>query len=203
MRVKICGITNYEDAKLCCDLGTDAVGFIFYEKSKRYVHVNIAKEIIKELPAFVSKIGVFVNENSKTINTISKEIKLTGIQLHGDEPPEIISEIHMPVIKTFRVNNDFDFSILNNYANCNFLLDTHSTEEYGGTGQTFNWGIIPPEVQKKIILAGGISIDNIEYIFKNIHPVAVDLSSSVEKYPGKKDEIKLKKFFDKIDLLRR
>jgi phosphoribosylanthranilate isomerase len=203
MRVKICGITNYEDAKLCCDLGADALGFIFHEKSNRCVGVNVAKEIIKRLPAFVSKVGVFVDEDSRAINTISREIKLTAAQLHGEETPELVGSINLPVIKSFRVTDGFDFSILERYPNCKFLLDTFSKEEYGGTGRSFNWEIIPIGIRNKIIIAGGISVDNIEYIFKYIQPEAVDLSSSLEKYPGKKDEIKLKDFFQKVNSLRR
>ena len=203
MRIKICGITNYEDAKLCCDLGTDALGFIFTEKSKRKVSIDAAKVIIKKLPAFVSKIGVFVNEDLNTINWISKEIGLTGGQLHGEETPEFAESVNLPVIKTFRINSEFNFSVLDKFDGCKFLLDTFSTEDYGGTGQTFNWEIIPVELRNQIILAGGISIDNIEHIFNNVQPGAVDLSSSVEKYPGKKDEVKLKNFFQKINSLRR
>jgi phosphoribosylanthranilate isomerase len=203
MRIKICGITNYEDAKLCCDLGADALGFIFYEKSKRKISVDDAKEIINKLPAFIGKIGVFVNEDLSIIEKTSKEIKLTGIQLHGDETPEFASLINLPVIKTFRVNSEFDFSFLEKYGRCKFLLDTYSKEEYGGTGQSFNWNVIPTRIRSKIILAGGISIENIEHVFKNIQPEAVDLSSSLEKYPGKKDKIKIKNFFNKINSLRR
>jgi phosphoribosylanthranilate isomerase len=203
MRIKICGITNYEDAKQCCDLGADALGFIFYEKSKRQISADEAKKIINRLPAFISKIGVFVNEEQNTINRLSSEIKLTGVQLHGTETPEFVRLIILPVIKSFRVNGEFDFSILKKYENCKFLLDAYSAEKYGGTGQAFNWEIIPVEIRNKIILAGGISADNIEHIFNNIRPEAVDLSSSLEKYPGKKDAVKLNDFFQKIISLRR
>jgi len=203
MRIKICGITNYEDAKLCCDLGTDALGFIFYEKSKRKVTADEAKKIINKLPSFISKIGVCVNEESNTINRIASEIKLTGVQLHGDESPEFAGLINLPVIKSFRVNTEFDFSTLKKYKYCKFLLDTYSAKEYGGTGQAFKWEIIPVGIRNEIILAGGISVDNIEHIFINIRPEAVDLSSSLEKYPGKKDAGKLKEFFQKINSLRR
>lgn len=203
MRIKICGITNYEDAKLCCDLGADALGFIFYEKSKRKISVGDAKKIINKLPVFVGKIGVFVNEDLAIIENISKEIKLTGVQLHGDETPEFVELLKLPIIKSFRVNSGFDFSVLIKYSVCKFLLDTYSKEDYGGTGQSFDWNVIPTGIRSKIILAGGISIENIEHIFNNVRPEAVDLSSSLEKYPGKKDEIKLKNFFHKINLLRR
>jgi len=203
MRIKICGITNYEDAKLCCDFSADALGFIFYEKSKRKVSVDEAKEIINKLPSFISKIGVFVNEELDTINSIVREIKLTGVQLHGDESPEFAGLIDLLVIKSFRVTGEFDFSILKNFKNCKFLLDAYSVEDYGGTGQVFNWEIIPARLRNKIILAGGISADNIEDIFNNIRPEAVDLSSALEKYPGKKDETKLREFFQKVNSLRK
>lgn len=203
MRVKICGITNYEDAKLCCDLGADALGFIFYEKSKRKISVDDAKQIINKLPVFVGKIGVFVDEDLTLIERSLKTLKLTGVQLHGDETPEFVELVKLPVIKAFRINSGFDFSILEKYGSCKLLLDTYSKGEYGGTAKSFNWEVIPTEIRSKIILAGGISIKNIEHIFKNVKPEAVDLSSSLEKYPGKKDEIKLKNFFQKINSLRR
>jgi len=203
MRIKICGITNYEDAELCCDLGADALGFIFYENSKRKVSFEEAKKIINKLPSFISKIGVYVNEESDAINRIAGEIKLTGVQLHGDENPEFADLINLPVIKSFRVNGEFEFSTLKKYKNCKLLLDAYSPEVYGGTGQAFNWEIIPAGIRNEIILAGGISADNIGYIFNNIRPEAVDVSSSLEKYPGKKDAVKLKEFFQRINSLRR
>ncbi|MFH1195895.1 MAG: phosphoribosylanthranilate isomerase [bacterium] len=203
MRIKICGITNYEDAKLCCDCGADALGFIFYEKSKRFVSIDEAKSIIQKLPAFVSKIGVFINEDSKKINDIAREIKLTGVQLHGEETPEFAESILLPVIKGFRVSEEFDFSITDKYPGCKFLLDTYSTKEYGGTGQTFDWEIIPMKIRKTIILAGGVSSSNIEHIFKTVKPVAVDVSSSLEIKPGIKDESKVKSFFEIFNSLRR
>ncbi len=201
MKVKICGITNIEDANLSYNLGADVIGFIFYKKSKRYIQPNKAKEIINNLPVFVLKVGVFVNESAEEINKISKEIKLNIIQLHGEESPEIISEIDPPVIKAFRVGENFDYSILEKYKNCSFLLDALDEKEYGGTGQMFNWNKIPEELRRKIILAGGISIENIEKIFKEIKPKAIDVSSSLEIEPGKKDKKKLKQFFKKYNLL--
>jgi len=196
MKVKICGITNIEDALLCYNLGTDAIGFIFYKNSKRYIEPEKAKVIIEKLPAFVLKVGVFVNESSEIINSISKEIKLNIVQLHGDESPSDITNIDLPVIKAFRVDENFDYSILSKYKNCSFLLDSFDKKEYGGTGKNFEWDRIPPELKHKIILAGGISIDNIKYIYQNIKPSAIDVSSSLEIEPGKKDGLKVKDFFN-------
>jgi len=201
MKVKVCGITNIEDAKLSCDLGADAIGFIFYQKSKRFIEPNKAKKILKHLPAFIIKVGVFVNETPEKINKISKEIKLNLIQLHGEEYPEAVVKIDLPVIKAFRVKENFDYSLLKKYKNCSFLLDAYNNKEYGGTGQKFNWNKIPVELKNKIILSGGVSINNIEKIFNEINPAAIDISSSLETEHGKKDKNKMKKFFKKYNSL--
>jgi phosphoribosylanthranilate isomerase len=196
VKVKICGITNIEDAVLSENLGADALGFIFYEKSKRYISPKTANDIIKHLSPFTLKVGVFVNENSDKINAESKTAGINIVQLHGDEKPELIAEINLPVIKAFRINDEFDFKILEEYKNCYFLFDTYSSMQFGGTGKTFNWDIIPRNITDKIILSGGISISNIKRIIDEVNPYAVDLSSSVEEYPGKKSELKLKQFFN-------
>lgn len=196
MKVKICGITNLEDALLCEKLGADTLGFIFYDKSKRHIQPNSAQDIIKMLSPFTLKVGVFVNEIPENINLISKLAGLNIVQLHGDETPKQISEINLPTIKAFRVNDDFDFNILNDFKNCYFLFDTYSISENGGTGKSFNWNIIPKHLKGKIILSGGISSANIQKIITEVNPYAVDVSSSVEEYAGKKSEIKLKEFFN-------
>lgn len=195
MKVKICGITNFEDALLCEEFGADALGFIFYDKSERYIEPQLAKDIIKRLLPFTIKVGVFVNESTEKINSISKSIGLNIVQLHGDEPQNVLSEIDLPVIKAFRIKQDFEFNILNQFTNCSFLLDTYSDSSLGGTGKTFDWNIIPEQYRNKIILSGGVSSSNIQEIFSKIKPYAVDVSSSVEKYPGKKSAEKLTDFF--------
>lgn len=196
MKVKICGITNIEDAKLCYSFGADALGFIFYNKSKRYINFEKAKEIINQLPIFIHKIGVFVNEELNVVEQKSLEIGLTAIQLHGNENQVYIDALSLPVIKSFRVNNDFNFDELSGYQNVTFLFDTFDKNELGGTGKTFNWKVIPKELRSKIVLAGGISPNNIQQIINEISPMAVDLSSSLEKHPGKKDDKLVKEFFE-------
>ncbi len=202
MKVKICGITNIEDALLCESLGANALGFIFYKGSKRFVEPGAAGKIIPELSPFSLKVGVFVNSSPDEINKTAKEIKLNAVQLHGDETPGMVSEINFPVIKSFRINNGFDFSILKDFQNVSYLFDTYSEKEYGGTGKTFNWDLIPDDLRSKIVLSGGISVNNIEEIYKRIKPAAVDLSSSLESKPGKKNDEKIKEFFKKINYLR-
>ena len=152
MKIKICGITNIEDAKLCVDLGANAIGFIFYKKSKRYVSPDIVRNIVQKLPPFILKIGVFVNEEIKRVNEITGETKLNIVQLHVDESPEYLKEIDYSVIKAFRVDDDFEFENLRKYQSCSFLFDSYNQKEYGGTGVQFDWGKIPDNLNRKIIL---------------------------------------------------
>jgi len=202
MQVKICGITTINDALLCCELGANAIGFIFYEKSKRYINYGKAAEIIHQLPPFIVKVGIFVNPILPDVNEIAQSVGLNAVQLHGDELQTFVEQINFPVIKGFRINNEFEYSKLDNYKNCSFLLDSYTPNNPGGTGITFDWSMIPSKFRDKIILAGGISSENIEYIYKNVQPMAIDLSSSVESSPGKKDPIKLREFFKIVNKLR-
>ncbi len=191
MKTKICGITKLEDAQLCVKYGVDAIGFIFYPKSKRYITPEDAKNISVTLPPFVHRVGVFVNEQVEEVNRIANTVKLTAVQLHGDESLEYISKIHYPVIKSFGVDGSFNFSILNEYKNCGILLDVKDTEQYGGTGKSFNWELIPEDIRENVIIAGGVGINNVEDIFRNINPYGVDISSSVESEPGIKKKVKV------------
>ncbi len=203
MKVKVCGITNLEDAKICCELGADALGFIFYKESKRYINYEEASVIVSELPVFVSKVGVFVNEEANTINHIAQSVGLTHVQLHGNEDQLLIDKVNHPAIKAVRVKNNFDFTSLKLFSGCTILLDTFSDEELGGTGLTFDWNTIPIGLRSKVILAGGVSAQNIETIYKTIKPQAVDISSSLESESGKKDEVKVREFFRILNQLRK
>lgn len=203
MKVKICGITNLEDALVCAEYGADMLGFVFYKNSKRFVDYNIASKIISQLPANLEKVGVFVDEDYEFINSISSEIGLTKIQLHGNESSEYAHQIKLPVIKAFRINENFNWNLIGEFSDCEILLDTFSKNEAGGTGKTFDWKLIPENYKHSIILSGGISIDNLEIIMDEIKPAAIDLSSSLEIYPGKKDHVKIKSFLQKINLWRK
>lgn len=200
MKVKICGITNIDDAKFCVDCGADALGFIFYEKSKRYIEPDIAEKLIDSLPFFVFKVGVFVNEEVERVNQIANELKLNAVQLHGDENLDYCEKINYPVIKAIGVDEELNHN-LEKYSNYTILLDSKDEKEYGGTGQRFNWDVIPDEYKSKIILAGGVSENNLEEIYNKIKPQTVDLSSSLEKEPGIKDHKKVKSFFRKFNKL--
>lgn len=202
MKVKICGITNIEDALLCEECGADALGFIFYEKSKRFTTHKKAAEIISMLNPFITKVGVFVDDDYNDINNIASGIGLNMVQIHSDVPPNFISKLIFPAIKSFRVHNQFDWMQLKDYKNCHLLLDSYSQDEMGGTGKSFDWKFIPTEYTDKIILSGGITTDSLENIFNEIKPAAIDLSSSLESSPGKKDHQKVKNFLNKFNQLR-
>jgi phosphoribosylanthranilate isomerase len=202
LKVKVCGITNIDDALLCESEGADILGFIFYENSKRFINFESAGQIINKLSFLTAKVGVFVNESPDKINSVIKLLNLNSVQLSGDEIPDLTDKIAAPVIKSFRVDNYFDFDRIYLYKNVIPLLDTFSETEYGGTGKSFNWQIIPEEIRSKIFLAGGISIYNIEEVYSKIKPFAVDISSSLENKPGRKDKTKVSEFFKKINQLR-
>lgn len=203
MKIKVCGITNPADALLCEQLGADAIGFVFYAGSKRHIMPEEASDIVKQLNPFTIKVGVFVDENPVLINEIVRTVGLNMVQLHGGETPEDISLVNVPAIKSFRVDNNFDFSVLGYYSDSLILLDSFDKEEFGGTGKTFDWSIIPENIKSKIILAGGINSENVADVFQKIKPKAIDVSSSLEEFPGKKSKEKVIQFFNKINLIRR
>lgn len=202
MKIKICGITSLDDAILCESEGAAMIGFIFYEKSKRFVTIETAGAIAKHLSGSLLKVGVFVDEQHETVNDISSRVGLDLVQLHGNETPGYVDKIKLPVIKAFRIDNNFSWSVLDQYNNCQLLLDSYSANEMGGTGKSFDWKNIPDQYKNKIILSGGISIHNIETLIREINPAAIDLSSSLELSPGKKDHMKVKEFFKKYNELR-
>jgi phosphoribosylanthranilate isomerase len=197
VRVKICGITNVEDALSAVDYGADALGFIFFDKSPRYVKPEKAKEIISSLPPFVATVGVFVNETVARMLEIIDFAGINTIQLHGDEPPETC-HIRHSVVKAFRVRDFTDLKPLEQYKASAFLLDTYTADSFGGTGQIFNWDIaIEAKRFGRIILSGGLTPNNIEKAVKMVKPYAVDVSSGVEASKGKKDLKKMRVFIER------
>lgn len=203
-RIKICGITNLEDALLSAKLGADALGFNFYENSPRYIAAEKAREIIKELPEEILKVGVFVNEDLENIIEIAKTAGLDAVQLHGEEPPEFVRQLkqksNLEIIKAFRVSPEFQPEDVLKYETDAILLDAYSPKEHGGTGKTFDWEIAKrvQEIFPKMYLAGGLSNENIAEAVHSVKPLAVDACSSLEKTKGQKDLQKLKGFFIKV-----
>ncbi|HEX8368959.1 MAG TPA: phosphoribosylanthranilate isomerase [Pyrinomonadaceae bacterium] len=199
-KVKICGITNPEDALLAAKFGADALGFNFYAKSPRYIAPEKARAIIGQLPPEILKIGVFVNETAERICEIAEIAKLDAIQLHGEETPEFVREIkaktNLEIIKAFRVSPEFKSEDVLRYETDAILLDAYSPQEHGGTGETFDWEIAGKvrEIFPKTYLAGGLSAENIAAAIENVQPFAVDACSCLEIKKGFKDSQKLKDF---------
>jgi phosphoribosylanthranilate isomerase len=199
VEVKICGITNLNDAMAAVDFGADALGFVFFQGSPRFISYDNAGAIIKKLPSFTTTIGVFVDERPEQIEKI---IGLTGIdvvQLHGNEPPDRC-KFSRRIIKAIRVKSLDSLDPLIHYQDrvSAFLLDTFTTDIFGGTGQIFNWDIaIDAKQFGRIILAGGLTPDNVAEAVRRVRPYGVDVSSGVELEKGGKDHRKLKLFIDR------
>jgi phosphoribosylanthranilate isomerase len=203
-KVKICGITNLEDALLSAKFGADALGFNFYVKSPRYIAPEKAGEITEQLPKEVLKVGVFVNEYLNRIVEIARIAKLDALQLHGEETPEFARELkantNLEIIKAFRVSPEFKPEDVLKYETDAILLDAYSPKEHGGTGETFNWEIAKKvqEIFPKMYLAGGLYADNVTFAIWTIKPFAVDACSCLESSRGKKDKVKLINFLSNV-----
>jgi phosphoribosylanthranilate isomerase len=204
-RVKICGITRLEDARLAIELGADALGFNFYEKSPRCLAPAEAWKILRKLPALVSAVGVFVNWESASVIALAKSLRLSAVQLHGDETAAVTTECarHFPVIKAFRTESNFKFSQFRAHNSAtSFLLDAaisdSSSEKFGGTGRIADWKIAERAGKFPILLAGGLTPENIAEAVLTVRPYAVDVAGGVESRPGKKDPAKLRAFFAEV-----
>ncbi len=198
LRIKICGITNLEDAIAAADYGADALGFVFHRDSPRAISPETAKAIISGLPPYVNTVGVFVNEKKSEIEKIVDFTGIDIIQLHGSEPPEEC-QMCRKVIKAIRVKDLTSLEPLNRYKVSAFLLDTYSPHTTGGTGQIFNWDIaIEAKKLGRIILAGGLTPENVEEAIKWVMPFAVDVATGIEGgEKGKKDHNKLRLFIER------
>ena len=195
-RIKICGITNLDDAQAVVEAGADALGFIFYEKSPRFVPLKTAAEISKQLPPFVMRVGVFVNATEDFVLRAIAECNLTMLQFHGDEPPEFCSQFGLMSMKAFRIRDAETLKLIPNYQTDAYLLDAFSSTTLGGTGEKFDWDLAveAQKFGKPIFLAGGLTPENVAEAVKKVQPFGVDVSSGVESAPGKKDHAKVKAF---------
>ena len=197
--VKICGITSFKDAKIAVNYGASAIGLIFFQGSPRYVDPGKVKNWILDIPKNVKKVGVFVNEKIENIHSIVRGLNLDFIQLHGHESPDYCDQMIKPVIKVFRVGDDFDSNVLKDYQVAAFLFDTYQKGRPGGTGENFNWDLIADlKTNAPIILSGGLNAGNILDGIKAVNPSAVDINSGVESIPGIKDGWKVKNIFSKL-----
>jgi phosphoribosylanthranilate isomerase len=196
IKVKVCGLTNLEDLRLAEELGADFTGFVFYRPSPRFVQPRLARELIERSSGKSAHIGVFVNEKAETVRRIFADCRLDIVQLHGDEPPEYCAALGLPLWKALRLRDISSLDEIERYSPGAFLLDSYKPGRYGGTGHPFRLEIARRAVDSgvKIVLAGGISVENLAAAV-GLRPWAVDVSSSLEEYPGKKSEEKMRRFF--------
>jgi phosphoribosylanthranilate isomerase len=198
VKVKICGITNVDDALHACACGADALGFVFYEKSPRCLSPEAAQQIIAELPPFITAVGLFVNESPERIRQTADSCGLDVIQLHGDEGPTDCDFAPLRVVKALRVKEAASLDGHAAYAVSALLLDAWVAGAYGGTGERFNWELAAAVArQRPVILAGGLRAENVAEAVRTVRPYGVDVSSGVEASPGKKDPEKVAAFIRK------
>lgn len=206
-RVKICGITRPQDARLAAQLGADALGLVFYANSPRGLSLQQAQDIRAAVPAFVSLVGLFVNPERKQVDDILAHLHLDCLQFHGDEEPGFCQSFAMPYMKAVRVRSGADPlpSIKIHRLASAILLDSYDPEQAGGTGKKFDWSVARHCVDRSplpIVLAGGLTPDNVAHAIKEVHPWALDLSSGVESEPGIKDPQRLQTFFNEVNRVR-
>jgi len=195
VKVKVCGMTSLKDALVAVEGGADAVGFIFYKKSPRSVTMKTVREIVLELPPFVDTVGVFVDETAEQVNKIADYCNLDIIQLHGDESPTYCKKIRRKVIKAFRIKDMQSVKKISNFQVSGFLLDTFSEKLHGGTGKVFDWNLaLPAKKFGPVIMAGGLTPNNVQQAVRQIRPYGVDVCSGVESEPGIKDHKKVRAF---------
>ncbi len=203
-RVKICGITRIEDALTAVNAGADAIGLVFYAASPRCVTIEQAQKIVAVIPPFVSVVGLFVNASKAEIERVLSKVRLDILQFHGDESQNDCEQIKLPYYKAIRVKADTNLiqcAVEFNSAKA-LLLDAHSESAFGGTGQTFDWNLIPKSLTKPVILAGGLTAENVGSAIKLVQPYAVDVSGGVEQSKGVKDAAKIAAFMRAVEKSR-
>jgi len=203
VKVKICGLTNYEDAAAALEMGADLLGFNFCPQSPRYLTPQKAGDVIRKLPAFVDVAGIFVNASFEQINRTVESCQLDWAQLHGDESPEFcrsLLSLNVKTMKALRVKDKGDIDRAEEFFTDAVLLDAFDPQRYGGTGRTFDWNIVG-HIGKRVFLAGGIKPENAAEAVK-LGVYGIDVCSGIESEPGKKDHKKMKALFDNIRHLR-
>ena len=198
-RIKICGIKHLDDALKAIECGADAIGLIFVEKSPRYVSLTDASIIAESLPPFVTVVGLFMDATEQAVREAIKVVPLNLLQFHGNESPEFCELFEMPYIKVLRMRENVNVvAFAQEYTGASgILLDTYS-KEGGGSGQTFDWNLIPNDVPLPLILAGGLNPDNVALAVETVKPYAVDVSSGVESEPAIKDHVKIEQFIKEV-----
>lgn len=199
MLVKICGITNLQDALAAVEFGADALGFNFYAKSPRRVSPDKVVKILEDVPPSILKVGVFVNEPEGNVRDIASSLELDYLQFHGDETPSYCEQFATPYWKAFRLKDEKTIELMKKYKCDYYLVDSFTTQVYGGSGVTGNWDLAR-EAKKvgKIILAGGLTPENVADAIRTVQPDGVDVASGVEEKPGRKDAARLERFMTAV-----
>lgn len=199
-RVKVCGITRIEDAMAAVEAGADAIGLVFYEPSPRFVRIEQAKAIAASVPAFVSVVALFVNAEPEYVQEVLNNVRIDLLQFHGDEENDFCGQFQRPFIKAQRVRQASDVvaSSLRFPDALGILLDSYKPGVPGGTGETFDWSLIPESKTKPLILAGGLTPDNVASAIEQVQPFAVDVSGGVEQSKGIKDPVKIDAFLSEV-----
>lgn len=199
VRVKLCGITQLNDALSASFLGADAIGLVFYPKSKRLIELDVAKRICLSVPPFINRVGLFVNQDEATIRNVLDHVSLDILQFHGEESADFCQQFNKPYIKVFRVKTRDDLIKIDNYGSASaWLFDSYHDQVYGGSGEVFNWSLIPKGAKRPIILAGGLTSKNVTDAIAQVKPYAVDVSSGIECSPGIKDPVKMQAFMQAV-----
>ena len=199
-RIKICGITRPEDALLAAKLGADAIGLVFYKKSPRYIAPQQTQQVLAKLPPFVSRVALFVDAPTGEIQDILTIVRPDILQFHGTESAESCLQYKLPYIKAVRMQPGVNLhEIASEYESASaLLLDTYQAGVPGGTGQAFDWTLVPADLPVPIILAGGLTPENVAQAIKETHPYAVDVSGGVEQAKGIKDQVKMRQFIQEV-----
>lgn len=195
-RVKICGITRVQDGLFAAEVGADAIGLVFYPKSPRFVTSDQADSILQKLPPFITNVGLFVNPSSEDVLEIIGRVRLDLLQFHGEEPPEFCEQFGLPYLKAVRVKPGIDlvqYALAYSGAK-GLLLDAFVEGTHGGTGQSFDWSLIPDQLSLPVVLSGGLNADNVIAAIRHVRPWAVDVSSGVEASKGIKDAAQMAAF---------
>ncbi|HEY7039128.1 MAG TPA: phosphoribosylanthranilate isomerase [Methylomirabilota bacterium] len=195
MKIKICGITNADDARLCVECGVDALGFIFVERTPRYVTPDAAARIISTLPPFVTSVGVFWDHAPGHVKAVAEQCGLAALQFHGEESPEDLQDHRLPVIKTLKVADAADLERMTGYRVAAFLLDSPSRWSEGEERPPIPWDVAADAARRHpVLLSAGLTPDNVAHAVRRVRPYGVDVNSGVEARPGRKDETRVRRF---------
>ncbi len=199
-KIKICGITQPDDAQLATEYGARMIGMIFYDKSPRFISDSAAEKIVQILPEEVLPVGVFVNPEVEKISSIIDNTGIKALQIHGKFNSDEVNKLNLPIIQAYSISDKNDFDSIRQNGSDYFLLDNKELNSYGGTGKTFDWELIPTDLRKdRMILAGGITAENAAEAVSRINPAFLDVSSGVESSPGIKDKMKLEQLFKAVE----